>query len=197
MSTFRLNVIVFSLIMLLFSGAAAADPVTQLRTTFSGWLGKQQQSSYIDGSEWHYCFGTQGGSCGSVALTTGGSACVSRGFGIAYRWLVPIKIGSMDISGGYNQSWMACNTRSETVTCSPNKGWKGRAAIILSQRIGRVNVVGGDPDFYVTLKSSCPAAWKSNWEGGEHWSCRYDGGTYSRDGYLPEWRGSTCDYERI
>jgi hypothetical protein len=178
----------------MFSGAAAAQ---QLKTTFGGWVGKQQRSEFIDGSDWHYCFSNQGGACGSVALTTGHSSCVTRGFNIGIKWAVPVKVGSLEVNGGYNNSWTACNIRSETVTCSPKPGWKGRAAIIISERIGTVNVVGGDPDFYTTLSSSCPTGWKSNWEGGQRWSCRYDGGTYSKDGYLPEWRGSTCDYERI
>jgi hypothetical protein len=193
-SRVKINVVLFSLVLCLFSGAAAAQ---QLRTTFGGWIGKQQRSEYIDGSDWHYCFSNRGGSCGAVALTTGHNTCVTRGFNIGLKWSVPTRVGSMEINGGYNQSWSACNVRQETVTCSPKPGWKGRAAIIFSERVGRVNVVGGDPDYYVTLESSCPAGWKSNWEGGYGWSCRYNGGTYSRHGYLPEWRGSTCDYERI
>ncbi|WP_058196431.1 hypothetical protein [Xanthomonas translucens] len=77
-----MKVVLFAFVTFLFSGAAAAQ---QLRTTFSGWVGKQQRSEYIDGSNWHCCFSNQCGACGSVALTTGHNTCVTRGFNIGIK----------------------------------------------------------------------------------------------------------------
>lgn len=178
--------------VLLISSAGAA----QLATRFDGWVGKQQRSQFIDASSWHYCYSNQGGSCGSVALTTGHSACVTRGFNIGTKWAIPTRIGGLEMNSGYNNSWTACNIRSETVTCSPNVGWHGRAAILFSERVANITVTGGDPDYYVTQNSSCPSGWTSRWDGGSRWSCRYTGFKGTVSGYYPEWRGSTCDYQR-
>ncbi|WP_156369584.1 hypothetical protein [Duganella sp. Leaf126] len=166
-----------------------------LNTQFQGWLGKNQHGYYLDGSEWHYCFSNQGGSCGSVGLTTGHSSCHTTGFNIGGKWAIPTRIGGMEINASANRSWTACNIRSETITCSPNKGYKGRAVINFSERYGRLRVTGGDT--YLTIDNDCPDKWRADWLGGTSWRCVYVGGTYDTDGYLPEWRGSSCDYERI
>ena len=186
--------VLFPLLLLgLASVSFAGDDV--IYTESGGWIGKKQKGHYLDGSSWHYCFNDRGGSCGSVSLTTGHSACKSRGFNISNSFTLPQKIGGMDIGLGYNQSWTACNNRSETVTCSPNRGWKGRAVINFSERWGRLRVVGGST--YFQNKPNCPDGWKSEWMGWSSWRCKYNGGRYSRDGYLPEWRGSSCNYKRI
>ncbi|MFT0175301.1 hypothetical protein ACLKMY_41880, partial [Paraburkholderia mimosarum] len=112
---------------------------------------------------------------------------------IGAEWGIPIKIGGMAIKGRINSSWTACNIRSETVTCGPKPGWKGRAVINFSERWGKVHVTGGDD--YSSLES-CPAGWRADWQGDMFWLCKYVGGTYDREGYLPEWRGSSCDYQR-
>lgn len=167
----------------------------ELNTRFEGWLGKNQKGHYLDTSNWHYCFNNEGGSCGSVALNTGSSTCHTTGFNIGTKWAVPTRVGGLEINSGFNKSWTACNVRSETVTCSPNRGWKGRAVINFSERWGRVRVLGGET--YFQRSSQCPAGWKSEWMGGPSWRCTYTGGQYTRDGYLPEWRGSSCNYQRI
>ncbi|NUX59426.1 hypothetical protein [Paraburkholderia youngii] len=176
----------------LYNGPVSAQT---LNTQFLGWIGKSQHGYSLDGSDWHYCFGGSGGSCGTVALTTGHSSCHTTSFNIGAQWGIPIKIGSMAIDVGINKSWTACNIRSETVTCGPNPGWKGRAVINFSERWGKVHVIGADN--YLTLQSSCPAGWRSDWMGGWSWRCTYVGGAYDREGYLPEWRGSSCNYQRI
>lgn len=168
----------------------------EVHTRFEGWLGKNQKGHYLDTSNWHYCFNNDGGSCGSVALNTGSSTCHSRGFNIGTKWAIPTRIGGLEINSGWNQSWTACNVRSETVTCSPNRGWKGRAVINFSERWGRVRVTGGDT-YFSYGGNNCAAGWKGQWESGASWRCTYSDGQYSRDGYLPEWRGSSCGYQRI
>ncbi|NVH78031.1 hypothetical protein FSB08_37590 [Paraburkholderia sp. JPY432] len=165
-----------------------------LNTQFLGWIGKNQHGYYLDESDWHYCFGGSGGSCGTVALTTGHSSCHTTGFTVGAKWKIPIKIGGMEIDVGINKSWTACNIRSETVTCDPNPGWKGRAVINFSERWGKVHVTGGDD--YPSL-GSCPAGCRADWQGDMFWLCTYVGGAYDREGYLPEWRGSSCNYQRI
>ncbi|HLO95378.1 MAG TPA: hypothetical protein VK195_13780 [Burkholderiaceae bacterium] len=188
----------FIKMLLVFVGIAAFCGISSagngdLNTQFRGWIGKDQKGYFLDTSQWHHCWGGQGGSCGSISLSTGNSTCHSQGFDIGGNWAPP-QLGGMGIHGGYNRSWTACNNRSETVTCSPNPGWKGRAVINFSKRWGKMHVVGGDN--YLTLKSSCPAGWRSDWMGGQRWRCTYTGGSYDRDGYLPEWRGSSCNYAR-
>ena len=179
-------------LMAAYSGLAGAQ---QLNTQFWGWIGKDQHGYYLDGSSWHYCFSDRGGSCGSVALTTGHSQCRTTGFNIGAKWAIPTKIGGMEINASANHSWSACNIRSETVTCSPKVGWKGRAVINFSERRGKMRVLGAEN--YLTLRSSCPAGWRSDWMGGPSWRCTYVGGAYTIEGYLPEWRGSSCQYDRI
>ena len=116
---------------------------------------------------------------------------------LQYRW----QMGDPDAGRwhgdqcGANHSWTACNIRSETVTCGPNKGYRGRAVINFSERWGKTHVLGGDT--YLTLRSSCPAGWRSDWMGGSSWRCTYVGGSYTVEGYLPEWRGSSCQYSKI
>lgn len=172
----------------------AADGVANTR--FEGWLGKNQKGHFLDTSNWHYCFNNNGGNCGSVSLNTGSSTCHTTGFNIGTKWNVPTKIGGLEINSGFNKSWTACNVRSETVTCSPNRGWKGRAAINFSERWGRARVLGGDT-YFVYGGNNCAAGWTGKWERGSSWRCTYTGGQYSSDGYLPEWRGSSCNYQRI
>lgn len=167
----------------------------ELKTQFLGWIGKNQRGYYLDTSEWHYCFSNSGGSCGTVALTTGHSTCHTSGFNLGGKWAIPTKIGGLEINTSLNQSWTACNIRSETVTCGPNRGYKGRAVINFSERWGKLRVTGGDT--YLTNRGSCPAGWKLDWLGSTLWRCTYNGGTYTKEGYLPEWRGSSCNYERI
>jgi len=167
-----------------------------VNTRFEGWLGKKQKGHFLDTSDWHYCFNNNGGSCGSVSLNTGSSTCHTTGFGIGTKWAIPTRIGGLEINSGFNKSWTACNVRSETVTCSPNRGWKGRAAINFSERWGRVRVTGGDT-YFAFGGNNCASGWTGKWESGSSWRCTYTGGQYSRDGYLPEWRGSSCDYARI
>jgi hypothetical protein len=179
--------------MAAFSGLVGAKE-GEVITQFKGWIGKNQKGYYLDASGWHYCFSDKGGSCGSKSLTTGRSSCTSNGFDIGASWSPP-KVGGMSISGGYNRSWSACNNRSETITCAPNRGYKGRAVVNFSKRWGKIHVVGGEN--YLTLRSSCPAGWRSDWMGGSGWRCTYVGGSYDRDGYLPEWRGSSCQYNKI
>lgn len=177
-----------------YSGLVGATEGT-LNTQFWGWVGKNQHGYYLDGSDWHYCFNNSGGSCGTVALTTGHSQCRTTGFNIGGKWAIPTRVGGMEINAGANHSWTACNIRSETVTCGPNKGYKGRAVINFSERWGKTHVLGGDT--YLTLRSSCPAGWRSDWMGGSSWRCTYVGGSYTVEGYLPEWRGSSCQYSKI
>src|SRR4051812_7933841 len=121
----------FLKIALLFVAVASSAIVSAregvVNTQFQGWLGKNQHGYIMDHSDWHYCWSDTGGSCGSKSLTTGHSTCHSHGFDIGASWSPP-QIGGMGISGSYSRSWTACNNRSETITCSPNKGYRGRAA---------------------------------------------------------------------
>lgn len=176
-----------------YSGLVGATEGT-LNTQFGGWIGKSQHGYYLDPSSWAECPSNKGGKCPSLGLTTGRSQCQTTGFNIGGKWKVPGP-GGMEINGGANHSWTACNIRSETVTCSPDVGYKGRAVVHFSERWGRMRVLGGDN--YLTLRSSCPAGWRSDWMGGSHWRCTYVGGSYDRDGYLPEYRHSACQYVHL
>ncbi|USX26027.1 hypothetical protein NHH73_26250 [Oxalobacteraceae bacterium OTU3CINTB1] len=187
-----IKIVLLFVLMSVFSGMAGAQA---LDTRFEGWLGKNQHGYYLDGSEWHYCFGNRGGSCGSVALTTGHSSCRTTGFNIGGKWAIPTRIGGMEVNASANRSWTACNIRSETITCTPNKGYKGRAVINFSERMGRIRVLGAQN--YLSIDNDCPAGFRNDWLGGTSWRCTYVGGTYNVDGYLPEWRGSSCQYEKI
>ena len=189
MKLLKTNLLFFCL--LIFGSYAGAQT---LNTQFEGWIGKNQQGFFLDTSEWHYCFNSAGGNCGSVALTTGASTCHSQGFDIGGAWSPP-KIIGLGIAGDYNRSWTACNSRSETISCSPNVGYKGRATVNFSQRWGTERVLGASN--YLTSRASCPAGFRLDWLGGPSWRCTYVGGSYTKDGYLPEWRGSSCDYQKI
>lgn len=189
----------FIKIALLFAALAALSGFASakegvLNTQFQGWLGKNQHGYYLDPSSWAECSSTQGGSCPTVSRSTGHSQCRTQGFDIGGNWAPP-QLGGMGIAGGYSKSWSACNTRSETVSCTPAVHYKGRAVIHFSQRWGREKVLGGDN--YLTLRSSCPGGWRSDWMGGSSWRCTYVGGSYTRDGYLPEYRNAACEYQHL
>ena len=82
-----------------YSGLVGATEGT-LNTQFWGWVGKNQHGYYLDGSDWHYCFNNKGGSCGTVALTTGHSQCRTTGFNIGGKWAIPTRVGGMEINAG-------------------------------------------------------------------------------------------------
>lgn len=188
----------FIKIALLFVWMAAVSGVVSaqtLNTKFGGWIGKKQHGYILDPSSYVYCFGNNGGECATIGKMTGNSDCKTTGFNIGAKWAIPTKIGSMEINASANKSWTACNLRSETVSCKPNKGYKGRAVINFSERYGKIAVRGGQA--YFNIDNYCAAGWKPEWMGGTSWRCNYVGGKYTVKGYLPEWRGSSCQYKKI
>jgi len=95
----------------------------------------------VDYSGWHHCPRNQrGGSCGSRALRTGSSRCSGHGYSFGVDFEFPGQLVSwmggkgFKLKGGRSYNWTTCNTRSESVTCSPNKGYRGRAEIFRVKR---------------------------------------------------------------
>jgi hypothetical protein len=170
------------------------------KTQFAGWNGKQQRSQFIDASGWHACYNSNGGSCGSRSLTTGTSACITRGFSIGGDFDVSRAIGGMKIKADYKQQWTSCNTRAETITCSPKPGWKGRAAVLFGERVGTLRVVGTHIPRYDTWGKTCARGyWADRGRDPDAGTaqCVWDNQSWTTSGYLPEFRYSTCDYQRI
>ena len=182
-----------ALFVLMAAGSGVAGAEEMLNTQFGGWIGRNQHGYIMDPSTWHHCFSKWGGGCGTVGKTTGSSDCRTTGFNIGAKWAIPTRIGGMEVNASANRSWTACNIRSETVTCSPNVGYKGRAVVNFSARFGKMHVVGGTTHY--TAFPNCAAGWKTE-RIGRGWRCTYVGGKYTVEGYLPEWRGSSCQYAR-
>jgi len=95
----------------------------------------------IDASGWHHCpRNTRGGNCGRRALRTGSSHCRGQGYSFGIDFEFPGQLVSLiggkgfKLKGGRNYSWTTCNTRAESISCSPNRGYKGRAEIFRNKR---------------------------------------------------------------
>jgi hypothetical protein len=182
--------------------AAAAQAAPKYNTQFKGWNGKQQRSSFLNTSTWHSCFNDRGGSCGSTSMTTGSSSCTTTGFDVGGGFDLPIKIPGLNVYGGFNKSWTACNVKSETITCSPNRGWKGRAAVLFSQRVGTLRMTGGNPrEYRGKWNENCARGYRKSLKASgvgtiQVYTCTFRDQFETR-GYLPEFRTHTCDYKRI
>lgn len=174
------------------------------KTQFLGWVGKQQQSRFVDGSVFHVCYNNSGGQCGNIALTTGKSTCFTRGFNLGVsgtqgaKWELPVAVPGLQLSGQVTVQWQACNIRQETITCSPNPGWKGQAAILVGDRVGRTKITGVQNNTVASRDGkTCPRGFVLKWLGKSGYACNWNGGTWEAEGYLPEFRYSTCNYQRI
>lgn len=194
----------FLVLLIQFPQAAkAGEP--EVRNWFYGWVGHKQSDNYLDVGSWHYCYGTGGGSCGSVSLSVGKSKCTSWGVNLGISYTLAQIIPGLSFSVSASKGWSACNTRSETIGCSPNKGWKGRPEVIATARYGTMRFQG-TKDY--TYRSK-------NWDEALH-ACDKPGywraDIYSKSGkyeaqcktvidevkaYWPEKRWTQCGYRRI
>ncbi|MBB3801562.1 hypothetical protein FHR47_001810 [Xanthomonas arboricola] len=173
----------------------------ELTTSFQGWLGKNQKSEFVDASRWASCYNNGGGECVVVSLTSGTSQCYEQSFdmGVGYELPAPGGWGPFSLSGSKGYSWSSCHERSETTQCQPKPGFKGRAAVLMGERWGTLKATGGKPYRY-DHDGTCPQHWSHTARAGFKFlisQCEYSGGTFTKDGYLPEFENLTCDYEKI
>ena len=181
--------------MLLSLGVSAAETFYH-----NQWIqrsdGNTTKVKTMDASGWHVCGSNQtGGSCGSRSISTGKSGCksVSVSAGTSFS-LNGFNIAGLSFDGGYSSSWSACNTRSETITCSPDKGYKGRAQIMMRIRYGQKKYKrsGG----YYRKGGTCDVGYVRDTVNGLP-MCVASGRWVYVSGYWPYQRYSTCWYQAL
>lgn len=180
----------------------------QQNVSFQGWVGKRQKDQINDYSGWHACYSNRGGSCGSRSLTTGSSRCTSWGVGFGLDFEPKYKqFSGLKIKTGGTRTWSSCTTRSETVTCSPNVGYKGRSEIVTTARWGKMRVAGvknynNERQYY---KNQCKTGYRETFNG--TFRCGAKGSStcqrrtctktvHNREAYWPEKKWSRCRYVR-
>ncbi|AJQ93841.1 hypothetical Protein YC6258_01797 [Gynuella sunshinyii YC6258] len=103
-------------------------------------------------------------------------------------------IPGLSISSGGNWSWSSCNTRSETITCSPNQGYAGRAEIIFAERYGKTDFTGYNK-YFSNRNNGCKRGFSFQSSDGFYGWCVPS--TFSSNGYWPEKRYSQCTYRKL
>lgn len=169
-------------------------------------------SKLLDASSLHLCRSDLvGGSCGRVTLTTGASGCQSW----SVNWGVDLDIKFAQTAGvkfktGGSRSWSVCNTRSESVSCEPNRGFSAQAQVNARFRAADLTFrpkSGMIGQLTMGPNDSCPVGYnKRSWRNGGGvllpprtvYACAGDtSARIKRSAFWFERRITECVYRRI